>query len=122
MSVRHFDTHVVVDWSARNAPSPAAPSKDAIWIGVQRDTGPEAPRYFRTRSEAVSWLADFLSAEAGAGRKVLAGFDFPFGYPAGVARRICAAKLSSPSNWCSMVVICQLKRMAFQIRCSARAE
>ena len=91
MSARHFDTHVVVDWSARNAPSPAAPSKDAIWIGVQRVIGPEAPRYFRTRSEAVSWLADFLSAEAGAGRKVLAGFDFPFGYPAGVAQRICGS-------------------------------
>lgn len=88
MSARLFDTHIVVDWSARNAPSPATPSKDAIWIGVERDAVSEPPRYFRTRAEAVGWLADLLSSEAAAGRRVLAGFDFPFGYPRGVAQRI----------------------------------
>lgn len=91
MSARLFDTHLVVDWSARNAPSPAEPSKDAIWIGVERDAEAEAPRYFRTRADAVRWLADFLAAEASLGRRVLAGFDFPFGYPRGVARRICGS-------------------------------
>ena len=91
MSARLFDTHVVVDWSARNAPSPATPAKDAIWIGVERDATPEEPRYFRTRHEAVGWLADFLSVEAAAGRRVLAGFDFPFGYPRGVAAKICGS-------------------------------
>ncbi len=91
MTARIFDTHVVVDWSARNAPSPVRPSKDAIWIGVQRDAQAEEPRYFRTRHGAVAWLADFLSAEAALGRRVLAGFDFPFGYPQGVAQRICGS-------------------------------
>ncbi|EAQ04518.1 precorrin-8X methylmutase [Pseudooceanicola batsensis HTCC2597] len=86
-----FDTHVVVDWSARNAPSPARPSKDAIWIGIVREGAAQAPVYLRTRHEAVAWLADFLSAEAEAGRRVLAGFDFPFGYPAGVAQRLCGS-------------------------------
>lgn len=91
MSARLFDTHLVVDWSARNAPSPATPSKDAIWVGIERDAQAEAPRYFRTRHEAVAWLSDFLASEAAAGRRVLAGFDFPFGYPRGVARRICGS-------------------------------
>ena len=91
MSARLFDTHIVVDWSARNTPSPAAPSKDAIWIGVERDAKAEPPRYFRTRHEAIGYLADTLATEAGMGRRILVGFDFPFGYPAGVAQRICGS-------------------------------
>lgn len=91
MSARLFDTIVMTDWSARNAPSPVRPTKDAIWIAVFRGDRGEAPRYVRTRHEAIRWLADVLSAEAAAGRRVLAGFDFPFGYPAGVARRICGS-------------------------------
>lgn len=86
-----FDSHVVVDWSARNAPSPAAPTKDAIWIGVSRNGVSDDPVYLRTRAEAVDWLVRFLGQEAGAGRRVLVGFDFPFGYPAGAAARICGS-------------------------------
>jgi molybdopterin molybdotransferase len=78
---RLFDTVVIVDWSSRGAPSPRRPSADAVWIGV---AGAE-PRYFRTRAEAMDWLGGFLAAEAGAGRRALAGFDFPFGYPRGLA-------------------------------------
>ena len=33
----------------------------------------------------MRWLADLLAAERAAGRRVLAGFDFPFGYPRGFA-------------------------------------
>ena len=85
-----FHTHVVVDWSARSTPSPARPSKDAIWWAVARSGGGAvpAPRYARTRHEALEGLAAFIAAELDAGRRVLAGFDFPFGYPAGVAERL----------------------------------
>ncbi len=34
------------------------------------------------------WLCSFLGEEQAAGRRVLAVFDFPFGYPRGFARRI----------------------------------
>ena len=34
---------------------------------------------------ALAWLADHLADERAAGRRVLAGFDFPFGYPRGFA-------------------------------------
>jgi hypothetical protein len=78
---RLFDTVVVVDWSAATVPSSARPSGNAIWIGVAG----EAPRYLRTRAEAMAWLDAFLRAEAVAGRRVLAGFDFAFGYPRGFA-------------------------------------
>jgi molybdopterin-guanine dinucleotide biosynthesis protein B len=82
-----FDTVVVVDWSASAAPSPARPSADAIWIGVAGTQG-EATSYHRTRAEAEAALAALLDAEAAAGRVVLAGFDFPFGYPEGFAARL----------------------------------
>lgn len=80
-----FDTFLVADWSAAKR-APARPSADAIWIGVARDGEVEEPSYHRTRQDAESWLAAFFDAEGAAGRRVLATFDFPFGYPAGFAR------------------------------------
>jgi molybdenum cofactor guanylyltransferase len=78
---RLFDTVVVVDWSARGTPSPPRPSPDALWIG-RHD---QAPQYLRTRAEAVEALAALVAAERAAGRRLLLGFDFPFGYPHGFA-------------------------------------
>lgn len=78
---RLFDTVVVVDWSAAAVPSPARPSGNAIWIGVAG----QPPRYERTRAAAMAALAAFLAAEVAAGRRVLAGFDFAFGFPRGFA-------------------------------------
>ena len=83
-SAGRFDTVVVVDWSASATLSPRRESRDAIWIGV---TGAGGSRtiYQRSRAEAEATLAQLFAAEAAAGRRVLAGFDFPFGYPAGFA-------------------------------------
>lgn len=83
-----FDTHIIVDWSARSRPSPARPTKDSIWWCVARDGAALDPKYARTRHEAVDCLAAILKAELDADRRTLVGFDFPFGYPAGVARRL----------------------------------
>ncbi len=82
-----FDTILIADWSAGKR-APQKPSKDAIWLGIARQGVPEEPVYCRTRADAESWLATFLKSEAAAGRRVLAGFDFPFGYPKGFAARI----------------------------------
>lgn len=90
-----FDTVIVVDWSASAVPSPARPSADAIWIGVARD-GAEEVRYHRTRAGAEAAIADLLQAEAKAGRRVLAGFDFPLGYPAGFAERLTGQAQAFP--------------------------
>ncbi|WP_172300199.1 hypothetical protein [Pseudoruegeria sp. HB172150] len=92
MSGPLFDTHVVIDWSARSRPSPARPTKDAIWFAVVRYGEAEAPVYCRTRHEARGRLTELFVAEADAGRRVLAGFDFPFGYPAGVAAKVSGGK------------------------------
>ena len=82
-----FDTVVIVDWSASASPSPARPSKDAIWIGVARK-GQIATSYHRTRHAAETALTRLLDLEAAEGRRVLLGFDFPMGYPAGFAARL----------------------------------
>jgi hypothetical protein len=78
-----FDRVIIVDWSGRSARSPARDSKDAIWIGFCDAQG-ETQSYHRTRAEAEAMLKTALAAR---GRQ-LVGFDFPMGYPAGLARRL----------------------------------
>ncbi|RMF34886.1 MAG: precorrin-8X methylmutase [Alphaproteobacteria bacterium] len=76
----------MVDWSAAGVPRRGA---DSIWIGCARageaGVALENPA---TRAEAVARLAAIFREEIAAGRRVLAGFDFPFGYPAGTAMRL----------------------------------
>lgn len=83
-----FDSVLVVDWSAASARAPARPSRDAIWLGLTRGGQPQEPVYCRTRIEAEARITAIIEAEQAAGRRLLAGFDFPFGYPRGVARQI----------------------------------
>jgi molybdopterin molybdotransferase len=77
----------MVDWSGGNDRG-ATPKKDAIWAAVNRAGVPDAPVYLRNRQAAELWLIDLFEAEQAAGRRVLAGFDFPFGYPNGFARAL----------------------------------
>ena len=93
-----FDTHIVVDWSARSVPSPARPVGDAIWWCAARDGAVGEPEYARTRHDAVRRLGAILARECAAGRRVLAGFDFPFGYPAGFAGHL-TGRASGPAVW-----------------------
>lgn len=82
-----FDTVLIADWSAATR-KPVKESKDAIWLGVARAGLAVEQVYCRTRLEAEAWLDMFFASERSAGRKVLAGFDFPFGYPKGFARQL----------------------------------
>ena len=96
-----FHTHVVVDWSARSKPSPKNPTKDAIWWAVARIAGDvevEGPQYARTRHAALEGLARLIGDELDAGRQVLVDFDFPFGYPKGVAKRL-TGRASALALW-----------------------
>ncbi|MEM6440221.1 MAG: precorrin-8X methylmutase [Pseudomonadota bacterium] len=79
-----FDSVVIVDWSSASVPKTG---KDSIWIAWHA-AGEDAPRALEnppTRAGAEAALLALLSAEAAAGRRVLVGFDFPFGYPEGFA-------------------------------------
>jgi molybdopterin molybdotransferase len=75
-----FDTFLMVDWSGGNDRGPT-PKKDAIWICAARSGSADEPIYMRNRQMAEEWILEFLKTEQAAGRRVLAGFDFAFGYP-----------------------------------------
>ncbi|MCV2888093.1 molybdopterin guanine dinucleotide synthesis [Ruegeria aquimaris] len=78
-----FDTIAMVDWSGGNDTGPR-PRKDAIWACA---AGAE-PVYLRNRGLAENWLCDLIETALAAGRRLMLGFDFPFGYPAGFARAV----------------------------------
>ncbi len=82
-----FDTVLMVDWSGGNDRGPT-PKKDAIWVCAARAGMSEEPVYLRNRQVAEDWIAAFLTAERAAGRRVLAGFDFAFGYPVGFGKTL----------------------------------
>ena len=95
-----FHTHIVVDWSARSKRSPVKPTKDAIWWAVARVNGGSValcePEYARTRHDTVQRLVRLIADELDKGRHVLVGFDFPFGYPQGVAAHVTGEGSVSP--------------------------
>ncbi|MEM9578482.1 MAG: gephyrin-like molybdotransferase Glp [Pseudomonadota bacterium] len=77
----------MVDWSGGNDRGPR-PVRDAIWASVAREGRAEEPVYLRNRQVAEDWIADQIEQERAAGRRVMVGFDFPFGYPAGFAEAL----------------------------------
>lgn len=81
-----FDSFVIVDWSAAGAPKTG---RDSIWICAAGSDGTE--RLLQnppTRHAAKTLLRDLFDDAMQRGERVLAGFDFPFGYPAGFAARL----------------------------------
>ncbi len=82
-----FDSFAVVDWSSGNDTGPH-PRKDAVWASAVLGGREFEPIYFRNRQLAVSWLEKTIAGEVSKGRRLLIGFDFPFGYPKGFARHV----------------------------------
>ena len=81
-----FDRYAIVDWSASNTPTTG---KDSIWIAFAEREGAET-RLLETanpstRSAAMAMLRQFFRDSLAENKRVFAGFDFPFGYPAGAA-------------------------------------
>ena len=77
-----FDTFIMVDWSAANVPRIG---RDSIWLcrrDIEGETLVNAPTRYAAKELIGQWLA------AAGERRVLLGFDFPFGYPAGFAARL----------------------------------
>jgi len=85
VAAAQFDEYLVVDWSARSTPSTG---RDTVWVahgqrvGARLDLSTENPP---TRAEGMDRVAAILDRALRSGRRVLLGFDFSFGYPAGFA-------------------------------------
>jgi precorrin-8X/cobalt-precorrin-8 methylmutase len=79
-----FDSYLIIDWSAARTPKIG---RDSIWVchlGLDGERVENPP----TRHAARELLSGILAAAMIRGERVVAGFDFPFGYPAGFARRL----------------------------------
>jgi len=94
---RLFSAYVIVDWSAASKPTTGA---DSVWIGVlKRDVRFRmAFESFNppTRGEAEKRLALILDDLKKGSERALVGFDFPLGFPRGVAESL---KLPGEQPW-----------------------
>ena len=94
-----FDAYLTVDWSGAASPRTG---KDSIWLHlvVRRGAALESRHLSNppTRAAATGLLLSLLQGLVTEGKRVLVGFDFPFGYPAGTAQRL---GLSGPA-WRAM--------------------
>ena len=99
---RLFDAYIMVDWSAAAKPATGA---NSIWIGIAaRDVrlrtvftaaNPD------TRVKAVALIKDIIGKLNRRGDRVLLGFDFSLGYPAGTAAAL-GLDISSQKPWQAM--------------------
>jgi len=93
--LRLFDTYIIVDWSAAATPKTG---RDSIWICRLCPDG-ETVANLPTRHAARELLAGMLADAVDKGERVVAGFDFPFGYPAGFAKRLGLNGTPWRSTW-----------------------
>jgi precorrin-8X/cobalt-precorrin-8 methylmutase len=97
---RLFDTYLMVDWSGANVPRTGA---DSIWLHLlgRRDGGlkPLALDNPATRHSATLLIRSWLQQLRSEGRRVLVGFDFPLGFPAGTAARLGLAGSPWRAMW-----------------------
>jgi hypothetical protein len=73
-----FDAYLAVDWSASSVPKRG---RDSIWL-CAHGSPPENPS---TRHAATQRVHELLMGLVADGKRVLVGFDFPYGYPRGFA-------------------------------------
>jgi precorrin-8X/cobalt-precorrin-8 methylmutase len=90
-----YDRYLAVDWSAANTPKTG---KDSIWIAEVARRGSRIRRLPSrnppTRAMAIADITGVLLRARERGERVMAGFDFVFGYPAGAAKAI-----TGKPNW-----------------------
>ncbi len=97
-----FDAYIMVDWSASSKPVRGA---NSIWIATCTRTGAGQVHVTTqnpaTRLEAREVILDEARAVIAAGGRVLIGFDFAIGYPAGTAAAL-GLDFSETAPWSAM--------------------
>ena len=82
-----FDSYLFIDWSASNRRLPEAPSANAPWVGEYTTAEKfQEETYHRTRQAAFDYVLGRLLHHIEFNRRILVGFDFPYGYPHNFAR------------------------------------
>ena len=84
-SARSFDVIMMVDYSAKQTRGRVDGEANGIWLATAVGGAEPGVRPFRTRVELQQHLAHALERHHEAGRRVLLGLDFCFGFPAGTA-------------------------------------
>lgn len=94
---RLFDRYIAIDWSAHNRPKFG---RDSIWVAVA-STASETIETVNigTRRQVEGWLLQQLAAAVHRRERVLVGFDFPYGYPAGFASALGVTDTSCKGVW-----------------------
>ncbi len=92
-----FDVVVIVDWSATNGMTSARNQKDSIWVGWHSGDG-FGEQHHRSRAAGEAFVADLIATARQQGQRILVGFDFAFGYPAGFARHL-TGQAGAKSVW-----------------------
>jgi len=99
---RLFDAYIMVDWSAASKPATGA---NSIWIGI---LAKDARLKFQftavnpdTRLKAIDLIEGLIAKLNKRGDRVLLGFDFSMGYPAGTAAALGLDMKNQPA-WKAM--------------------
>ena len=94
---RLFDAYIIVDWSAAAKPVTGA---NSIWVGILARDARLKFQFTsvnpKTRLEARKFIGDMAEKLIARGDRVLIGFDFALGYPAGTAASIGLLKSGKP--------------------------
>jgi precorrin-8X/cobalt-precorrin-8 methylmutase len=87
-----FDRILIVDWSGAGQP---VTGKNSLWACLARREGDRVVidwnENFPTRHAFMQRLDVVVGAAIAEGQRLLCGFDFAFGYPAGTAERLTGA-------------------------------
>ncbi|MEQ8300960.1 MAG: hypothetical protein RH945_10510 [Hyphomonas sp.] len=99
---RLFDAYIMVDWSAATKPTLGA---NSIWIGILAKDARLKLQFkavnIDARLQARAFLEDMVAKLTRRGDRVLLGFDFSLGYPAGTAEALGLNVAAQPA-WAAM--------------------
>ncbi|PLK71023.1 cobalamin biosynthesis protein CbiG [Rhizobium sp. TH135] len=97
-----FDRILIVDWSGAGQP---VTGKNSLWACLARREGDRVVidwnENFPTRHVFMQRLNVVVGAALAEGQRLLCGFDFAFGYPAGTAERLTGAA-DWRALWCKI--------------------
>ncbi|MEQ9506281.1 MAG: hypothetical protein RLO80_08405 [Hyphomonas sp.] len=97
-----FDAYIMVDWSAASKPTLGP---NSIWIGMLIKDARLKLQFkavnIDTRLKARAFIEDMVTKLTKRGDKVLLGFDFSLGYPAGTAKAL-GLDTSKQAPWAAM--------------------